>query len=90
MRNLAVLTVILAGILTAPSAVAQYKTKNAPEQTSTPEAQLVLEYAGKSDAPVIITLEQALRIALSENISVKVADLEIKRTEYAKKGAYAS
>lgn len=90
MRNLAVLTVILAGILTAPSAVAQYKTKNAPEQTSTPEAQLILEYAGKSDAPVIITLEQALRIALSENISVKVADLEIKRTEYAKKGAYAS
>ena len=27
---------------------------------------------------------------MSENVSVKVADLEIKRTEYAKKGAYAA
>ena len=38
----------------------------------------------------VITLEQALEIAMSENVSVKVADLEIKRTEYAKKGAYAA
>ena len=43
-----------------------------------------------ADSSVVITLEQALEIALSENISVKVADLEIKRTEYAKKGAYAA
>jgi outer membrane protein TolC len=35
-------------------------------------------------------LEQALEIALSENVSVKVADLEIKRTQYAKKGAYSA
>ena len=42
------------------------------------------------EAPVVITLEQALEIALSENVSVKVADMEIKRTEYAKKGTYAS
>ena len=40
--------------------------------------------------PKVITLEQALEIALSENVSVKVADLEIKRSEYAKKGAYAA
>ena len=39
---------------------------------------------------LVITLEQALEIAMSENVSVKVADLEIKRTEYAKKGAYAA
>ena len=40
--------------------------------------------------PTTITLEQALQIALSENVSVKVADMEIERTGYAKKGAYAS
>ena len=40
--------------------------------------------------PLVITLEQALDIALSENVAVKVAGLEIKRTEYAKKGAYAA
>lgn len=42
------------------------------------------------DAPAPITLEQALQIALSENASVKVADLEIERTGYARKGTYAS
>ena len=41
-------------------------------------------------APTIITLEQALQIALSENASVKVADKEIERTGYARKGSYAS
>ena len=43
-----------------------------------------------AESSVVITLEQALEIAMSENVSVKVADLEIKRTEYAKKGAYAA
>ena len=37
-------------------------------------------------APVTLTLEQALQIALDENVSVKVADMEIERTGYAKKG----
>lgn len=37
-----------------------------------------------------LTLDDALKIAMSENITVKVADKEIKRTEYAKKGTYAS
>ena len=40
--------------------------------------------------PTVITLEQALEIALSENVSVKVADMEIERTGYAKKGTYAA
>ena len=34
-----------------------------------------LEKAKSSETPVVITLEQALEIALSENVSVKVADL---------------
>jgi outer membrane protein TolC len=39
---------------------------------------------------VLVTLDQALEIALSENSSVKIADKEIERTGYAKKGTYAS
>ena len=90
MKNLAVTAVIFAGMmLSQTSALAQYRTKDAEEQPKT-EAQLILEQADSSETPVIITLEQALEIALSENISVKVADMEIKRTEYAKKGTYAA
>jgi len=43
-----------------------------------------------TSAPLAITLDQALKIALSENTSVKVADKEIERTGFAKKGSYAS
>jgi len=42
------------------------------------------------DAPAAVSLQEAIKIALSENASVKVADLEIERTGYARKGAYAS
>lgn len=44
----------------------------------------------QADAPTVLTLEQALQIALSENVSVKVADKEIERTGYARKGTYAA
>lgn len=37
-----------------------------------------------------LTLDDALKLALSENISVKIADLEVTRTEYAQRGSYAS
>ena len=90
MKNLAVTAVIFAGmVLSQTSALAQYRTKDAEEQPKT-DTELILEQAESSETPVIITLEQALEIALSENISVKVADMEIKRTEYAKKGSYAA
>ena len=46
--------------------------------------------AEPSGDAVVLTLEDALKIALSENTSVKVADMEIQRQEYAKKGSYAS
>jgi len=39
---------------------------------------------------LVLTLEDALKIALSENISVKVADMEVERQQYAKKGTYAA
>lgn len=41
-------------------------------------------------APKLITLEQAIQIALSENTTVKVAEMEIERTGYARKGSYSA
>ena len=79
MKKLAVVVVILTGLVISQTALhAQY---NVPE---------ILEQAESAETPVVITLEQALEIALSENLSVKVADMEIQRVEYAKKGSYAA
>lgn len=63
------------------TANAQYRSGQEPDFT--PED-------ASADSTVVLTLEDALKIALNENISVKIADKEIKRTEYAKKGTYAS
>ena len=91
MKKLAVTTLILAGVLIEPLMVsAQYRNKKDADQVQKSESDLILEQAESSDSSVVITLDQALQIALSENVSVKVADLEIKRTQYAKKGAYAA
>ena len=90
MKRSTVTTLVLAAMMLIPgSAFAQYKGKAAEEAPKT-ETELILEQAENAQEPVVITLEQALEIALSENVSVKVANLEIKRTEYAKKGAYAA
>ena len=90
MKRSTVKTLVLAAMMLIPgSAFAQYKGKAAEEAPKT-ETELILEQAENAQEPVVITLEQALEIALSENVSVKVANLEIKRTEYAKKGAYAA
>ena len=72
------------------SAGAQYRDTKNQEETPKTEAQMLLEKVDSSEVPGIITLDDALKIALSENVAVKVADLEIKRSEYAKKGAYAA
>ena len=40
--------------------------------------------------PLQLTLDQALEIALSENASIKIADMTVEKTGYAKKGSYAS
>ena len=90
MKNLLVKTVVMVGLSALPfAASAQYKAGSEQPETSS-EAQQLIEQAGTSETPIIITLEQALEIALSENVSVKVADMEIERTGYAKKGSYAS
>ncbi len=90
MKKLAVITVVIAGTMMAPASVSAQYRKNAPEEAHKSETQLILEQAEASETPVIITLEQALEIALSENVSVKVADMEIERTGFAKKGTYAA
>ena len=43
-----------------------------------------------ASAPSVITLEQALEIALAESPTVKVAEKEIEVKKYAKKGSYAA
>ena len=91
MKKLAVTTVIVAGtLLSSFSASAQYRTKDAAENAADTEVRTILDEAEAAETPVIITLEQALKIALSENVSVKVADMEIERTGFAKKGSYAA
>lgn len=90
MKRLVVISVISSAVLFLPASVsAQQKTKKGEEAPKT-EVQLLLEKADSADSPLVITLDQALQIALSENLSVKVADKEIERTDYAKKGTYAS
>ena len=77
MKNLIRKSVMVLGVLCACAvSYAQYRTDAVTEV--------------QKDSQLVITLEQALEIALSENVSVKVADMEIERTGYAKKGAYAS
>ena len=91
MKKTVVTTVIVAGTLLASfSASAQYKADAVTEKAPKTEVQTILEEAEAAETPVTITLEQALEIALSENVSVKVADMEIERTGYAKKGAYSA
>lgn len=53
-------------------------------------AKAVAQEADSTQTATVITLEDALKIALSENALVRVADKEIERTGYAKKGTYAS
>lgn len=50
----------------------------------------VAQEADSSQTRTVITLDEALKIALSENASVRVADKEIERVGYARKGTYAS
>ena len=66
--------VFATGVLLVLPAFAQYK-----EAEQQPE-----------EDKVVLTLDDALKIALSENTSVKVADLEIQRQEYARKVSYGS
>ena len=55
-----------------------------------PSSGAFAQVEGEAPAPTVLTLDQAIQIALSENIAVRVADKDIERAEYARKGTYAS
>ena len=79
MKNrLKYLILTVAALPVALSAQAQYRNDTIPKESP------------KDTAKVVLTLNDALQIALSENVAVKVADQEIQRTEYARKGTYSS
>jgi outer membrane protein TolC len=44
----------------------------------------------KAQEPLKITLDQALEIALSESNTIKIANMTVEKSGYAKKGSYAS
>jgi outer membrane protein TolC len=52
---------------------------------------ILLPFTAKAQGvqpPIELTLEKAIEIALSKNPSVKVADMEIQKVDYAKKSAW--
>ena len=51
-------------------------------------AQFMGEERPATDSTIVLSLDDALKIALSENTSVKVADMEIQRMKYAQRGSY--
>ena len=75
---------------------AQYKPKELVDPAGSNKVidrtdRLMVRSASDEEAPaLVLTLQDALKIALSENVSVKVADKEIERAQYARKGSYAS
>lgn len=72
--------ILIAALAFPMVASAQYRAA-APEDVQSSET---------TSTAKVLTLQEALEIALSENESVKVADMEIERVGYAKKGTYAS
>lgn len=58
--------------------------------TATAQEQVETIAVAPESQPLVLTLEEALRIALNENLSVQIADQTIEVKKYAKKGAYAS
>ena len=55
-----------------------------------PAAAQYREDAPAQSETLLLTLDDALKIALSENVSVQVADMEVQRQKYAQRGSYAS
>ena len=55
-------------------------------------ASVVLAGIGSAfgQQPIQLTLDQALEIALSESNTIKIADMTVEKSGYAKKGSYAS
>ena len=51
---------------------------------------LKAQEASTNSTALQLTLDQALEIALSENNTIKIADMTVEKTGYARKGSYAA
>ncbi len=88
-----IVSVVLA--LVPVGAGAQYKEKEMVDPGGSNKVvdrtERTVGLAGEAGSQtLVLTLEDALKIALSENVAVKVADKEVERAQYARKGTYAS
>ena len=54
-----------------------------------PAAQTQAQLPENAQSPAVLSLDQAIQIALDESPSIKIADMEVQRAEFAKKGSYA-
>ena len=77
MKKLIFNIITIAALLVAPLFGIAQDENSAPKQA-------------QGAQPLQLTLEQALEIALSENNTVKIADMTVEKTGYAKKGSYAT
>ena len=84
MRPAFFVSVTAAVFFLASDAQAQYRIQ--PDGVRDSAAVSAVRTEATADSTLHLTLDDALRIALSENITVQVADKEIERTGYAKKG----
>ena len=55
-----------------------------------PVLAMAQEGTSTGSTPLMLTLDQALEIALSESNSIKIADMTIEKSGYAQKGSYAA
>lgn len=55
-----------------------------------PVFAMAQEGATTGSTPLMLTLDQALEIALSESNTIKIADMTIEKSGYAQKGSYAA
>ena len=77
MKKLIFNIITIAALFAAPMFGIAQEEGSALIQTQTPQ-------------PLKLTLDQALEIALSENNTIKIADMTVEKTGYAKKGSYAT
>ena len=51
---------------------------------------IVAPQAPADTVPAVLSLEEAIKIALTESPTVKIAEMEVEKAEYARKGSYAA
>ena len=77
MKRLVFRILALTTIIIAPLSIKAQEESSALRQAQGPQA-------------LQLTLDQALEIALSENNTIKIADMTVEKTGYARKGSYAA